>query len=241
MSDYAERLNEANKQLRFTNIKGKEYAEVNQRILAFWSLFPTGRIITKKTMDDGTRCEFECWVYREEEDEKPTVTGHAYETRQGNVNSTSYVENCETSAIGRALGLLGIGATTAIASADEVLNAIAQQEASQSQSKPQQQPQQTQQPRQQKAPATAQQNGATERKQTFAHITELKMKAMENGVKEEGINAWFVAKFGKVGMNRLNNAQLQEVISYLETIVRDSAEQKAKQSESKTEANDQAS
>ena len=246
MSDYAERLSAANQSLRFTNIRGKEYAEVNQRILAFWSLFPTGRIITDKTFDDGQRCEFKCYVFREEEDEKPTTTGHAYEVTQGNVNSTSYVENCETSAIGRALGLLGIGATTAIASADEVLNAIAQQEAAQSQPKPQNKRNGANTRPQQQAPATAQQNGAAARKETFAHIAKLKMQAMENGVKEEGINSWFEAKFGKVGMNRLTNAQLKEVTEYLETIVRDSAdrhllkangEQGAEQDASKTEAN----
>ena len=221
MSDYAERLNEANKQLKFTNIKGKEYAEVNQRILAFWSLFPTGRIITKKTHDDGTRCEFECYVYREEEDEKPTVTGHAYETRQGNVNSTSYVENCETSAIGRALGLLGIGATTAIASADEVLNAIAQQEAAQNRSKPQQQPQQTQQPQQQKPPAKSNAGAADTKKQAIARAIDLKQKAMLGGTSEEGINSWYEAQFGKVGMNRLTEQQLEQLSQYLETIIKD--------------------
>ena len=246
MSDYAERLSAANQSLRFTNIRGKEYAEVNQRILAFWSLFPTGRIITDKTMDDGQRCEFKCYVFRDEEDEKPTTTGHAYEVKQGNVNSASYVENCETSAIGRALGLLGIGATTAIASADEVLNAIAQQEAAQSQSKPRNQQRGANTQQQRQAPATGQQQ-APDRKQTFAHIAELKMRAMEQGVKEEGINSWFEAKFGKVGMNRLTNIQLTEVVHYLETIVRDSAdrhllkangEQTAEQTPSKTEAND---
>lgn len=224
MSDYAERLSAANQSLRFTNIRGKEYAEVNQRILAFWSLFPTGRIITDKTMDDGQRCEFKCYVFREDEDEKPTTTGHAYEVKQGNVNSTSYVENCETSAIGRALGLLGIGATTAIASADEVLNAIAQQEAAQSQSKPQNQQGRANTRQQAQKPATAQQQAAAARKQIFAHIAQLKMQAMENGVKEEGINSWFEAKFGKVGMNRLTNDQLKEVTDYLETIVRDSSD-----------------
>lgn len=239
MSDYAERLSKANEQLRFTNIKGKEYAEVNQRILAFWSLFPDGRIITKKASDDGQRCEFVCFVYRDYEDKEPTTTGHAYEVRQGNVNSTSYIENCETSAIGRALGLLGIGATTSIASADEVLNAIAQQEASQSQPKPQQQPKRTQQPQQQQAPATGQQKQPT-RKDAFARVAQLKMQAMENGVKEEGINSWYEAKFGNVALNRISNEQLKELIEYLETIVRDSSEQKAKQNASKQQANDQA-
>lgn len=219
MSDYAERLSAANQSLRFTNIRGKKYAEVNQRILVFWSLFPAGRIITDKTMDDGQRCEFKCYVFRDEEDEKPTTTGHAYEVKQGNVNSTSYVENCETSAIGRALELLGIGATTAIASADEVLNAIAQQEAA-SNARRQQTPTQT--PKQPQTPQK--QAPAGSRKEMFTNITRLKMQAMEQGVKEEGINSWFEAKFGKVGMNRLTNEQLREVTDYLETIVRDSAD-----------------
>ena len=45
-----------------------------------------------------------------------------------NINKTSYVENCETSAIGRALAMLGIGIDTSIASANEVADAIAKQD-----------------------------------------------------------------------------------------------------------------
>lgn len=127
VSDYARRLSAINSTLQFTTIKGKEYAQVNQRILAFWGLFPNGRIATKKLFDNEKRCDFEAAVYRDQADEKPAATGHAFEVKAGNINSTSYVENCETSAIGRALGFLGIGATTAIASAEEVLHAIEQQ------------------------------------------------------------------------------------------------------------------
>ena len=46
--------------------------------------------------------------------------------RRSNINKTSYVENCETSAVGRALAMLGIGIDTSIASANEVEDAIAQ-------------------------------------------------------------------------------------------------------------------
>jgi hypothetical protein len=45
-----------------------------------------------------------------------------------NINKTSYVENCETSAIGRALAMLGIGIDTSIASANEVSDAISKQD-----------------------------------------------------------------------------------------------------------------
>lgn len=125
---YSERLAEVNKRIGTTSIKGKEYAEVNQRVLAFWELFPTGRIITKLISDNGERCDFECAVYAKEEDERPVATGHAFEEKKGMINSTSYIENCETSAVGRALGMLGIGATNALASTEEVKNAVAQQQ-----------------------------------------------------------------------------------------------------------------
>ena len=42
-------------------------------------------------------------------------------------NKTSYIENCETSAVGRALGMCGFGIDTSIASAEEVQNAMANQ------------------------------------------------------------------------------------------------------------------
>ena len=57
--------------------------------------------------------------------------GHAHEEKgSSNINKTSYVENCETSAVGRALAILGIGIDTSIASANEVQDAIAKQETS---------------------------------------------------------------------------------------------------------------
>ena len=56
------------------------------------------------------------------------ATGHAHEERaSSHINKTSYVENCETSAIGRALAMMGIGIDTSIASANEVNDAIAKQ------------------------------------------------------------------------------------------------------------------
>ena len=115
-----------NKRLRRTNIKGKDYIEVNQRILAFWELYPNGRITTELLADDGKRCTFKASVY---DGDNLLATGHSFEFQgAGMVNKTSYVENCETSAVGRALGMLGIGVTESIASADEVQAAIAHQE-----------------------------------------------------------------------------------------------------------------
>ena len=118
--------NELNSKLKRTNIKGKEYVEVNQRILAFWEMFPDGQIVTEKLSDNGERCDFKAEIYS---GGKLMATGHAFETKAASmVNKTSYVENCETSAIGRALGILGIGITESLASAEEVASAISQQE-----------------------------------------------------------------------------------------------------------------
>ena len=133
---YAERLAGVNSRIRTTSIKGKEYAEVNQRVLAFWELFPDGRIRTEVLEDTGTRCTVRAQVWRSPEEEWPAATGTAFEERKGSINSTSYLENCETSAVGRALGMLGIGATEALASAEEVAGAIAQQEATRARERP---------------------------------------------------------------------------------------------------------
>ena len=63
-------------------------------------------------------------------------SGYAQEEKAtGFVNETSFVENCETSAVGRALGFLGIGIKDSIASADELVIAISKQKKSTTQSK----------------------------------------------------------------------------------------------------------
>ena len=119
-------LNEVNAKLKSIDIKGKAYIPVNQRILAFWELYPNGRIITQKLNDDGKRCDFLASVYV---GDQIVATGHSFEFHDaGMVNKTSYVENAETSAVGRALGNLGIGITESLASADEVQAAQAHQE-----------------------------------------------------------------------------------------------------------------
>ena len=57
-----------------------------------------------------------------------TYTGHAYEKEDSSqINKTSALENCETSAIGRALSAAGFGGGNEYASANEVENAIHQQ------------------------------------------------------------------------------------------------------------------
>ena len=119
--DELERINAG---LKTVNIKGKEYVQVNERVLAFRALYPYGKILNEILFDDGTRCTVKTTV---KDGDETIATAHATEVREGMINKTSYLENCETSAVGRALGFLGIGSTSAIASADEVTNAINQQ------------------------------------------------------------------------------------------------------------------
>lgn len=123
MSDY---------KFKTTNIKGKEYVEVNERIKYFrtaeeykgWSIntelvdFNSESCIMRAEIRDDQ------WVLR--------ATGYAQEDKSSSyINKTSYVENCETSAWGRALANLGIGIDTSIASSNEVAMAVAKQNATQ--------------------------------------------------------------------------------------------------------------
>ena len=117
----------ANETIKTTDIKGKEYAEVNQRIKAFRMVYPQGSILTEMLSNENGICVFKAEVYDDEHN--VLGTGHAQEKEDSSfINKTSYIENCETSAVGRALGMCGFGIDVSVASAEEVQNAIANQE-----------------------------------------------------------------------------------------------------------------
>lgn len=122
-----EDLQRANASINTTPIKGKEYAEVNQRIKAFRMLYPEGFITTDLKYLDNGMCVIHarCGV-----GEQTLGEGTAYEMESSSfINKTSYIENCETSAVGRALGMAGFGIDTSVCSADELSNALHNQEA----------------------------------------------------------------------------------------------------------------
>lgn len=125
------KLEEINAKLKTTPIKDKNYVEVNERIKAFWQLCPDGRIETEILHLQDNICVITAKVYEDKDGINPRATGTAYE-KEGStfINKTSYIENCETSAIGRALGIAGIGIDTSVASSEEVQNAILNQEGS---------------------------------------------------------------------------------------------------------------
>ena len=118
-----EQLTAVNADIRTTDIKGKDYAEVPERIKAFRKLEPNGSIVTEiVSISDGV-CVIKATVI--DSDGKVLGTGTAYE-KEGStfINKTSYIENAETSAVGRALGFCGFGIDTSVASFEEVTNAI---------------------------------------------------------------------------------------------------------------------
>jgi len=124
-----EQILKANETIKTTDIKGKDYAEVNQRIKAFRMVYPNGFILNEMTSNDNGVCIFKSLVgYYDDGNQIVLGTGTAYEKENSTfINKTSYIENCETSAVGRALGMAGFGIDTSIASAEEVVNAIANQ------------------------------------------------------------------------------------------------------------------
>tara|TARA_A100000172_G_scaffold34292_1_gene20672 strand:+ start:1522 stop:2145 length:624 start_codon:yes stop_codon:yes gene_type:complete len=117
-------------QFKTTNVKGKQYVEVTERVKYFrispeykgWS------IDTEIISMDGGEVVMKTTIKNSEGIIKST--GLAHEVQEASyINKTSYIENCETSAVGRALAMLAIGIDTSMASADEVEIAIAKDEA----------------------------------------------------------------------------------------------------------------
>ena len=112
--------------MKSVDIKGKQYIMVNERIKEFRKQHPNGQILTQIMANADGQVMFQAKVMVEG---VLVATGHAYEKEASSfINKTSYIENCETSAIGRALGVYGIGIDASIASAEEVANAVNNQE-----------------------------------------------------------------------------------------------------------------
>jgi hypothetical protein len=86
----------------------EDYETVEERLIKFWKEHPDGRIDTKLVDANATRFIVQAYIYRTEVDQHPWASGLAEETISGRgVNATSALENCETSAIGRALASAG--------------------------------------------------------------------------------------------------------------------------------------
>jgi hypothetical protein len=112
----------------------KDYVSVNERLMKFREEYPDGIIHTEiiKWTDDGT-IVMKAVIYRNPEEFERGVyiaVGHAYEQEGSSyINNGNALENCETSAVGRALAFMGYEIKKSIASWEEVANAKARQNA----------------------------------------------------------------------------------------------------------------
>lgn len=121
------------------NIRGKDYKTVALRVSEFRAKYPIDEewgIHTEIVSVDESAVVMRAWITSGAGE--VVAVGHAEEARSSRgINSTSALENCETSAVGRALAAAGFGGDE-YASADEVAGAIAQQSALRPKRKPQQ-------------------------------------------------------------------------------------------------------
>ena len=116
------------------SIHGKSYKTVALRVMELHELYPTGVSLNTEVLkfhpDEFCLVKAELSVFHVDADgvERSRVfTGHAFEkTTTSQINKTSHLENCETSAIGRALAAAGL-AGSEFASADELVQALSQQ------------------------------------------------------------------------------------------------------------------
>lgn len=119
-------LDKANKGLKTVPIHGKNYVVVAEKVKGFRQICPMGQIETEiiQLDDDSVTMKASILI-----DGVVVSTGLAQESKATSmINKTSFIENCQTSAIGRALGFLGIGIDDSISSADELVNALLAQE-----------------------------------------------------------------------------------------------------------------
>lgn len=98
-----------------------DYETVEERLIKYWKDNPEGRVFTRLLESSASRFIVEAAIYRSKDDTAPWATGLAEETVQGRgVNATSALENCETSAIGRALANAGYATKGKRASREEM-------------------------------------------------------------------------------------------------------------------------
>ena len=139
-------------------IKGKDYIQVHERVAEFrrnplykslsieteiveknyseltGDIVKNEKVVGKKTTRVLDSIIIKCVIRNK--DGNIVSTGYAQEEKTTSfVNETSFVENCETSAVGRALGFLGLGIKDSIASADELVVAISKQKKATKQTK----------------------------------------------------------------------------------------------------------
>lgn len=106
--------------------KGKAYVLVSDRVNYFNEVYPDGSIQTQLISDPTADMVVVKAIVTPDAKEQRFFTGYSqakWSDTSSFVNKTSALENCETSAVGRALAFMGIGVIDSIASVDEIKKA----------------------------------------------------------------------------------------------------------------------
>ena len=113
--------------MKTQNIHGKLYIGVHERLKRFRAEYPEHDMSCEIHMFDGKQILIKYIITTGavgSDRYRVHATGVAHEVLgSSNINKTSFVENCDTSAVGRCLGNFGIGIDEAYASANEIINA----------------------------------------------------------------------------------------------------------------------
>ena len=118
-------MTKENLRKKAVKIKGKDYVLVSDRIIAFNERYGNGSIVTELVSAPGSQTYIiKATVVPDVDKPERKYTGYSQATvGLGQVNKIAALENAETSAVGRALGMMGIGVLDSIASADEMMKA----------------------------------------------------------------------------------------------------------------------
>lgn len=117
-----EQIKKANEEIEKMQVGNGKYAKVSERVKAYRKVYPTGSIETK--IEELTENEVRIVATIYDENDRLISTGRATEEKKAKgkmtINLTDMIENCETSAVGRALGFAGFGIDQEIASGEDI-------------------------------------------------------------------------------------------------------------------------
>lgn len=120
-----EQIKKANDEIQKMKVGNGDYAKVSERVNAFRKVYPTGSIET--VIEDINENEIRIKAIISDENDNLIATGRATEEKKAKgkmtINLTDMIENCETSAVGRALGFAGFGIDSDIASGEDMQKA----------------------------------------------------------------------------------------------------------------------
>lgn len=189
----------------------ENYEPVEVRLEKYWAKYPSGRIETELVSPPANfeQCRYVARVWREASDEHPAATGWAFEIAGGSgANRTNHEENCETSAIGRALANFGFAPLGARPSREE-MSKTTRPSAPPAERQPARQPTQSTQvtqPRPQAGPGSM----------TEAQGRRLWVLAKNQNMTEDDTRAQVFLRFGKHHIHELTKQEASQLMDFIQ-------------------------